>query len=57
MKNYENEFVKYVNEVTNNNYENMNEIYECEYMDDIEGFLDDFCDEYNYNFFEVSKTL
>lgn len=57
MKNYEIEFVKYVNEVSNNNYKNMNDIYNCEYADDIEMYLDNFCDENNYNFFEVSKEL
>lgn len=57
MTKYEKEFVEYVNEVSNNNYNNMNDIYNCEYSDDIEMYMDDFCNEKGYDFFEVSKEL
>lgn len=57
MTKYEKEFVEYVNETTNREYKNVDEIYYCEYSDDIEMFMDNFCDEKGYDFFEVSKEL
>ena len=57
MTKYEKEFVEYVNEATNRKYENMDDICACEYSDDIEMFMDDFCYEKGYDFFEVSREL
>ena len=56
MKDYENEFIKYINKVSYNNYMNMQDIYDNEDMNDIEMYLNDFCEEKEYNFLKFQKN-
>ena len=57
MKNYKDEFVKWYNKTTNNEYQTINQIYYCERTNTIEEMITKFCSEKDYDFFEVLLKL